>query len=206
MKESYVPKATTSPPAQEEIITVMVPTTMPTLIPDQHAPVPWMTRPNNPGFRSTGEALSRSLWTERLSTSRTFDTTFDDFFITSIGGDSETATEFWGILVNFQFTPVGGCQEEVKVVDEILWAFDAFNAVNFLKLNGPQTARRNQPVVLTVTDGQTGRPVAGAEVDGHTSGADGKIIVTFAKAGVNGVKASKQSAIRSNKVDILVLP
>ena len=28
----------------------------------------------------------------------TFDPEFDDFFITTINGDTETATEFWGIL------------------------------------------------------------------------------------------------------------
>ena len=49
----------------------------------------------------------------------TFSTEFDDFFITSIGGESQTAKEFWGILLNFQFTPVGGCQQEVKVISSL---------------------------------------------------------------------------------------
>ncbi|KAF8910413.1 hypothetical protein CPB84DRAFT_1842445 [Gymnopilus junonius] len=158
-----------------------------------------------PGPTSTS-ALDDAAKRNGFSFDGTFDTTFDDFFITSIAGDTQTATEFWGILVNFQFTPVGGCQEEVKVGDDILWAFDAFNAVNFLKLTGPATVHRNHPVVLTVTDGQTGKPVAGAEVNGKTSGANGKVTVTFSKTGVNGVKAEKPSTIRSNRVDILVLP
>jgi len=136
----------------------------------------------------------------------TFDTEFDDFFITSIGGDTETATEFWGILLNFQFTPVGGCQQEVKAGDDILFAFNAFNAVHFLKLSGPTTARANHPVILTVTDGSTGSPVAGAEVHGQTSGPDGKVSVTFAELGVNGVKAEQADSIRSNRLDILVTP
>ncbi|KDR77684.1 hypothetical protein GALMADRAFT_245817 [Galerina marginata CBS 339.88] len=136
----------------------------------------------------------------------TFFAEFDDFLITSIGGDAQTTTEFWGLLLNFVFTPVGGCQQEVKKDDHILWAFDAFNKVHFLALAGPATAHRNQPVVLTVIDGLTGIPVAGAEVNGQTSDSKGKISVTFAKAGVNGVKAEKSDSLRSNQLDILVLP
>ena len=135
----------------------------------------------------------------------TFSTDFDDFFITSIGGESQTAKEFWGILLNFQFTPVGGCQQEVKVDDEILFAFNAFNAVHFLKLTGPEIAHVGHSVVLTVTDGQSGSPVAGAEVHGKTSDANGHVSVTFVKAGRKEVKAQKSDSIRSSKLSILVL-
>ena len=135
----------------------------------------------------------------------TFDTQFDDFFITSIGGVSQTSTEFWGILVNFQFTPVGGCQEAVKLHDEILFAFDAFDAEHFLKLTGPVAAHVNVPVLLTVTDGQTSGPVAGAAVNGDISDASGHVLVTFTHAGVQSVKATKSGSIRSNKITIVVV-
>lgn len=135
----------------------------------------------------------------------TFSTTFDDFFITSIGGVTQTSTEFWGILLNFEFTPVGGCQQEVVHNDQILFAFNAFNANFFLKLAGPNTAHVGSPVVLTVTDGQTGNPVAGATVNGGTTDANGHVSVTFSHIGVQKLKATKPDAIRSNQISILVI-
>jgi hypothetical protein len=136
----------------------------------------------------------------------TFSTAFDDFFITSIGGESQTSTEFWGILLNFQFTPVGGCQQEVQVNDDILFAFDAFDKVHFLKLTGPDTAHVGTPIILTVTDGQTGSPVAGADVNGDISDANGQVSVTFTKVGPTQVKAEKSDSTRSNALSIKVLP
>lgn len=131
---------------------------------------------------------------------------FDDFLISSINGEANTDTQFWTTLVNFQFIPVGGCQQEVHFNDEILYAFDGFAKAHILKLSGPFTARKNHPVIFTVIDGSTGAPVAGADVDGQTSGIDGKVSVTFAKVGVNGVKAQKDDSIRSNQVNVVVVP
>ena len=136
----------------------------------------------------------------------TFSTAIDDFFITSIAGDTQTSTESWGILINFEFTAVGGCQQEVKHDDDVLFAFDAFNKAHFLKLTGPESAHIGIPVVLTVTDGQTGRPVAGADVNGDTSDANGHVSVTFTHAGQHTVKAQKSDSIRSNQLTILVTP
>jgi len=134
----------------------------------------------------------------------TFNTAFDDFFITSIGGDTQTSTEFWGILLNFEFIPVGGCQQEVNANDEILFAFNAFNADHFLKLTGPATAIVGVPVVFTVTDGTSGSPVAGAVVDTKTSNANGHVSVTFTKTGATQVKATDANSIRSNAINVLV--
>jgi hypothetical protein len=50
----------------------------------------------------------------------TYDSEFQDYFITSIGNTTQTSTISWGLLKNFQFTPVGGCQEEPAPTDEIL--------------------------------------------------------------------------------------
>jgi hypothetical protein len=144
------------------------------------------------------------LWRETLYIS-TFSSQFDDFFITSIGGVSQTSTQFWGILLNLEFTPAGGCQQDVKKNDEILFAFDAFNANAFLKLSGPVDAHVGTPVVVTVTDGQTGSPVAGATVDGHTTDASGHVSVTFTDPGVQTLKATKPSTIRSNKINVVVV-
>lgn len=147
---------------------------------------------------------SRPLMIHKLCVS-TFDDEFDDFFITSIGGDTETDTQFWGLLLDFQFTPVGGCQQEVKFGNEVLWAFDAFNANAFLKLTGPVTTRVNKDVVLTVTDGSSGSPIEGAAVDGKVTDVNGHVTLTFTTPGVKTLKAEKESAIRSNGLVVLVV-
>ena len=114
------------------------------------------------------------------------------------------------ILVNFEFTPVGGCHQEVKPIDEIFFAFDTFNANAFLKLTGLAIAIYNPPAFFTVTDGQTGKPVAGATLNGGTLGGvsndNGQISssVIFHLDGPFEVKATKPHAILSNGVTILV--
>ena len=60
-----------------------------------------------------------------------------------------TSTRFRGILLNFDLTPVGGCQQDVKQDDEISFAFDAFNANSFLKLTGLPIVTLNFPIILT---------------------------------------------------------
>jgi len=139
----------------------------------------------------------------------TFQTQFDDFFITSIGGVNQTDTHFWGILLNFEWIPgfVVGCQQEVKHNDDILFAFDVFNAEHLLRLTGPEIVQVGITVVFTVTGGNTGIPVAGADVDGYTSDDNGNVIVTFTKsqAGVVVLKADKSGSIRSNKLVVLVV-
>ncbi|KAF7304112.1 Surface cell-adhesion protein [Mycena indigotica] len=153
-------------------------------------------------------ALDDAAKKEGFAWDGTFFPEFDDYFITSIATSPETATQFWGILINFQFTPVGGCQQEIThpLTDKVLWAFDAFNAAHFLSLAGPLVAKKGVPTTFLVTDGSTGAAVAGAAVDasGASSGADGKVVVTFGKAGLHSLKATLEGSVRSNKVDVLV--
>ncbi|KAJ6549269.1 hypothetical protein DFH09DRAFT_1169427 [Mycena vulgaris] len=134
----------------------------------------------------------------------TFFTEFDDYFITSIGDTTETATQFWGLLLNFQLTPVGGCQQEVNKNGDILWAFDAFNAQHFLKLEGPTKAKEGVPATFVVTDGMTVEPVEGATVDGETTGVDGTVVITFRARGMQRLKATMEGSIRSNQVNVKV--
>ena len=140
---------------------------------------------------------------------RTFDTEFDDFFITRIARSEETSTEFWGILLNFVFTPVGGCQQEVKLGDKVLWAFNAFNVAHFLSLDGPVAAIAGRPATFTVTDGGSGVVIANATVasPGGPSGvtdAEGKVSLTFRTAGLHTLKAERADSIRSNAVTVFV--
>ena len=86
-----------------------------------------------------------------------------------------------------------------------MWAFDAFNANAFLKLDGPITAGINEPVILTVTNGSSGLPIEVATVDGQISDSNGHVTLIFASSGVQTLKAEKAAAIRSNRVTIAVL-
>ncbi|KJA19857.1 hypothetical protein HYPSUDRAFT_852724 [Hypholoma sublateritium FD-334 SS-4] len=157
-----------------------------------------------PGATCTS-ALADAARRKRFTFDGTFDPTFDDFFITAIGDSVQTATQFWGILVNFQFTPVGGCQQEVRSSDEVLFAFDAFSKTHFLKLSGPRTAIIGKPAKFTVIDGMNGEPVAGASVNDQTSGADGTVLIDFTSRGTKSLKASKFDSIRSNAVEVIVV-
>lgn len=137
----------------------------------------------------------------------TFFDEFDDYFITRIAENTGTDDAAWGILLGFQFTPVGGCQQEVKDGDHVLWAFDAFNKQHFLKLDGPTTARVNVPINFIVTDGATGSPIQGATVGSSgVSDANGKVEFVFQARGIRSLKAERNDSIRSNGVTILVGP
>jgi len=141
----------------------------------------------------------------RFTWDGSFDTGFDDYFITRIGQSAQTSTQFWGLLLDFQFTPVGGCQQEIKAGQEVLWAFDAFSKNFFLKATGPAVAERGKPVTYRVVDGATGTPVAGAVIGGATTDLEGKARVTFRQFGEHVLKAEQVSAIRSNRVVTRVL-
>ncbi|PFH53717.1 hypothetical protein AMATHDRAFT_951 [Amanita thiersii Skay4041] len=136
----------------------------------------------------------------------TFFDSFDDYLVTRIASDSETSTEFWSLLLNYQLTTVGGCQQQVQNTDEVLFAFDALSKAYALKLEGPTNATANQPLQLTVVDGSTGTPVANAEVGGQTSDGEGHVWLTFGSAGSQSVKAEKSDSIRSRSLVIDVAP
>jgi len=135
----------------------------------------------------------------------TWDPTYDDFFITSIGDSANTDSEFWGLLLEYQFTPVGGCQQEVTAGQHVLWAFNAFSVTYFLKAKGPATAKKGHVVTYTVTDGTTGVAIAGASIFGVLTDSDGHASVTFEAAGVKSGKATRDDSIRSNAVVTLVV-
>lgn len=151
---------------------------------------------------------------------------FEDYFIQRWGPDGEDNDNgwWWGILVNREFTPVGGCQYRLVDGDEVLWVYEAFNGRPFLSLDGPDKAVVGQPVELEVTDfhdsayeGATvsGLTAAAAPVDSSvtvpgSSGADGTASVTFNGPGWKRLKASDPGpgpiadAVPSNSIDICV--
>lgn len=137
----------------------------------------------------------------------TYDSSFQDFFITRIGASSSNdgSNRYWGILDNYQFTPTGGCEYEVYPGASILWAYNAFNANAFLEVS-PATAQvtAGGSFTFNIIDGSTGNPVAGASFNGATSDANGNVQVTFPTAGTYRIKATKDGTIRSNGVIITV--
>ena len=137
----------------------------------------------------------------------TYSNQFQDYFITRIGASdsNDGSNRYWGILDNYQFTPTGGCQYEIYPGTSILWAYDAFNKNNFLKVD-PPTAQVavGGSATFTVIDGMSGRPVGGATFNGAVSDSNGVVQLTFPSAGTFRYKAERSDSIRSNGVIITV--
>ncbi len=123
-----------------------------------------------------------------------------------MAGDLANTTQFWGLVLNFQFTQTGGCTTQVRNGDEVLWVFDAFSKTHVLKLTGPASATTGVPTTVKVVDGQNGSPAAGATVNGVTTDADGNAAVSFASAGVYRLKAERADSVRSNALTLCVDP
>ncbi|KAG9119959.1 hypothetical protein FRC07_004766 [Ceratobasidium sp. 392] len=148
----------------------------------------------------------------------TYSDSFDDYFITRIDGSTQTATQFWGLLLNWKFTKVGGCQQQVKQKDSIIWAYDAFNKKHFLDLTVSNLARSNLAKVgaafkVTASDGPTGAPMSGATISpisasdlvvSGTTDTSGQATVTFTKPGVYKLKAQRDDSLRSNTLTVIV--
>ena len=113
---------------------------------------------------------------------------------------------------NYAFTARGGCETEVGPNDELLWAFNAFNAQYFLRVLPTQT-----PVILAPgqtqtfnvqgTDGESGAysAIVGAVFAGQTSDGNGNVLFTAPIApGTYRYKATRAGSIRSNAVTIVV--
>ncbi|MFN2615619.1 MAG: hypothetical protein ABR581_00685 [Thermoleophilaceae bacterium] len=136
----------------------------------------------------------------------TYDSGFDDYLVSRIGPDTQTSSQFWALLVDSQFSQVGGCQQRVHEGDEVLWAFDGFSKQHALRLAGPGAATIGQPVSVHVTDGQNGSAIAGANVRGSLTGPDGRATLAFPQAGIYRLKAERSDSIRSNALVLCVDP
>jgi hypothetical protein len=129
---------------------------------------------------------------------------FEDYGVSRIAETEQTSSEFWGVLINYQFTELGGCQQIVHPHEEVLWAFNAFEAAHFLKLKKGKRGSNS----VRVTDGMSGQPIEGATVGpinngpGATTNAQGEATVTFSTLGKHRVKAERSDSIRSNAVVI----
>ncbi|CAE6451750.1 unnamed protein product [Rhizoctonia solani] len=160
-----------------------------------------------PGPTCTSALADVAAYAGVFSWDGTWDSNFEDYFVTRIGGTSQTSSQFWGVLLNWQFIPVGGCQQQVAADDTILWAFDAFSKTHFLKLDGPSTAKVGVPVQVHVTDGSSEGAISGASIAGYPSSisdSNGHATVTFTSAGTKRIKAQRSDSLRSNALVITV--
>ena len=134
---------------------------------------------------------------------------FDAFgpSFTTVAGESvafDPATNrFLAEYKNGQFATVGSCADPIQSGDRVLYAY-ATGSEPLLALSGPQRAAPGQAVTVRVTDASSGAPVAGASVAGRTTGADGSAVVGPLARGDNDLKATKDGAIRSNRLRVTV--
>lgn len=153
---------------------------------------------------------------------------FEDYFIERWGPEAEDDNNawWWGILVNREFTSVGGCQYQLAEGDEVLWVYDAFNGRPMLSLEGPTKAVVGEPIQVAVSD-FAGAAYEGATVGGLTAAAipvspevtvpgssatDGTASITFTQPGWKRLKAYDPAddgegiadAVPSNSIDICV--
>lgn len=136
---------------------------------------------------------------------RTFYELYGDYSITSIGNTSQTKSEYWNILINYNFMEVGGCQQQVKHGDDILFAFDAFNKKHLLKLEALNyVSKIGSPFVVKVIDGLTNQPIEGAIVGNQLTNTNGFATLVFNSLGVQKLKAERSDSIRSNAIVIHV--
>jgi hypothetical protein len=139
---------------------------------------------------------------------------FQDFFIGTIGPDTQTSSDFWGYAVNGVISGSGGCQARVGDEDEVLFYYGG-TFKNILRANGPKTVRAGRRFHVKVLAVETSfdsngkatstvKPIAGARIGGKKTNAKGVATLKYRSAGVRRLKASKSGSVRSNQVRVKV--
>jgi hypothetical protein len=128
--------------------------------------------------------------------------TFEEVGGESVAFDSASGA-FFGEFKNWQPSNYGACGDPIATGDEVLFAYGPFGAP-LLQLTGPVRAAPGEAVPVKVVDGATGAPVGGASVAGAATGADGTATVGPLARGETDLKASKDGAIRSNRLRVCV--
>ncbi|OEU86897.1 hypothetical protein DB35_25225 [Streptomyces abyssalis] len=76
----------------------------------------------SPGATPTA-ALDDAAKAEDFPWDGTWYASFEDYFVTSIDGDAQTAEAYWNISVNGQATSVGGCQHKLSAGDDVAFTW-----------------------------------------------------------------------------------
>ena len=135
---------------------------------------------------------------ENVSWQGSWNQSFEDFLINTVGPDSATSSQFWGTAVNFRDTEAGGCQVKVEQGDQVLIAYDSFGKTK-LRLTGVRGARSGNVFALFVLDGVTGDRIRGATVGGKKTNSQGRVLLRITKRGLYRFKAAAPNSVRSNQ-------
>jgi hypothetical protein len=162
---------------------------------------------------SAAGALERATggsWTGSYSTS------FKDYLVGTILGETPTGNNFWSLWVNGRSSSTGGCGTPLHRGDHELW-FDCQADTNFnctnnpLELRAPSTARIGRPVTVSVLQldgsGHSSR-FAGAAVSGPgvaaVSAASGSATIVPHQTGILTLQAARSGATPSDPVFLCV--
>jgi hypothetical protein len=151
----------------------------------------------NGGANPAAGPTMTSALDDALAWDGSWSASFSDFLVNRIGSDAQTSKQFWGYALNFTDVQVGGCQQQVKAGDNVLFAFDAFGK-KYLKLTGPTSVPLGKSYKLKVVDGKTGKPVAGAKVAGLKTNTKGIATGRASQTGRFALKATATKSLRSN--------
>jgi hypothetical protein len=160
---------------------------------------------NRGGYAGPGgtptTALDDAAKTGAFSWYGPFDADFDDFFVTTIGGEGTVDGPYWDVRTNGASNQRGGCQIQLANGDEVLFAIDGYGKPA-LRLTGPATAAPGAPFAVSVRD-EAGAAVSGAEVAGQTT-SGGTAMVRLDSPGPHRLKATKADSVRSNALEVCV--
>jgi hypothetical protein len=164
----------------------------------------------NGGVNPTpGPTMFSALDDSGLNWGRTWDDGFQDFFLNSIGPESNASdfSTFWSYFLNGKDPGKGGCQQQVAAGQQVLFAYGPFGTP-LLRLSAAPRAAVGEAVAVLVeeVDGSTGTavPSQGASVAGTTTGVDGRAAPVFTEPGSYTFKATKADTIRSNSSTVCV--
>jgi hypothetical protein len=158
----------------------------------------------NGGAHPTPGPTMTSALDDGLAWDGTWTESLQDFQIDRVGPDRGDAAHnmFWGYALNFQASDVGGCQQQVKSGDQVLYVFDFFSKKEILKLSGPKRATSGRVFRVTVVDGRDGTPVRNARVGGSKTNRFGKAILRAPRKGTLVLKAEHTGSVRSNALRV----
>ncbi|OEV07972.1 DUF4430 domain-containing protein [Streptomyces nanshensis] len=84
---------------------------------------------NNGANSSAGATPTAALDDAAQAADFTWDGTwyasYEDYFVTTIDGDAQTADAYWNISVNGEATSVGGCQHKLSAGDDVAFTWTA---------------------------------------------------------------------------------
>jgi hypothetical protein len=143
----------------------------------------------------------------------TFNTSFNEFFVTSILGETPSRKAgYWGVWLDNKYATTGACEIKLHAGDHVLFAVDSVRKHEHpLGIIGPAKATVGKPFTLKVvsySDRGKARPVSGAHVRGGglnvVSGKRGIVRVADATAGKLTFTATDAGYIRSAATTVKV--